>query len=426
MASSWTAAGAATSVESAGCAALVGSSRHVAVVDRRRAWLCQKRQSCCCWLTTTAGRRRGQQFSIRNAWKRRSRLSLKGTLPCQASLGHHAAESPSPAFSIESLLAWPLDNLEETVLPRISKRVWIASGIALLVATCYTEADIGSIDSTGHTVLGTLLSFFTVFRSQQAYSRFWEGRSHLGAVVGSLADFSSKASSFIQGRGERQTLARLEFARRLRLFFRAFVVFLLAKSDTMNISTAEYEEASLAEVAALRASSAPHMTAMGWLQQYALEVGIKQQLFHGDYSDMRMQTMMLENTISAMIPALQGSAKIATTPFPPLYAHIGTLLMNLLVYTFPCALVSKMEWLTIPVETLLAMSYFGLNETAVQIENPFGTDVTDFFKDDTFTRQVNGIINNSLKPHDLSESDHYVAADLGVWPVYVNPILNNK
>ena len=41
-----------------------------------------------------------------------------------------------------------------------------------------------SHDSTGLNVLGVLLSLTTVFRTQQAYSRYWEARGHLGQVAG--------------------------------------------------------------------------------------------------------------------------------------------------------------------------------------------------------------------------------------------------
>ena len=43
-------------------------------------------------------------------------------------------------------------------------------------------------DPTGLNVLGVLLSLTTVFRTQQAYSRYWESRGHLGNLMAGVID----------------------------------------------------------------------------------------------------------------------------------------------------------------------------------------------------------------------------------------------
>ena len=62
-----------------------------------------------------------------------------------------------------------------------------ASALGSVASSAFTlwlhdTYDFMGIDTTAHSVLGVLVSFLAVFRTQQAYSRYWEGRGHLGSL----------------------------------------------------------------------------------------------------------------------------------------------------------------------------------------------------------------------------------------------------
>jgi ion channel-forming bestrophin family protein len=76
-----------------------------------------------------------------------------------------------------------------TVLPHVLARVGLLTFICLVLYLLDelvlrpVGRDLPGLDPTGHTVLGVALSMLIVFRTNSAYSRFWEARSHWGMIV---------------------------------------------------------------------------------------------------------------------------------------------------------------------------------------------------------------------------------------------------
>lgn len=92
------------------------------------------------------------------------------------------------------------------------------------------------VDATAHSVLGVLVSLLVVFRTQQAYARYWEGRGHLGSLMACVVDTASVASVEL-GNSTEGLAARAELARLLRLYFSETVRFLrMASFETRRVS----------------------------------------------------------------------------------------------------------------------------------------------------------------------------------------------
>ena len=74
-------------------------------------------------------------------------------------------------------------------------------------------------DPTGLNVLGVLLSLTTVFRTQQAYSRYWESRGHLGQLMAAASTRAGRVGRCVGRRAARRSRPRAPSSRALKLYF---------------------------------------------------------------------------------------------------------------------------------------------------------------------------------------------------------------
>ncbi|CAK0869835.1 unnamed protein product [Prorocentrum cordatum] len=89
------------------------------------------------------------------------------------------------------------------------------------------------------TIIGTLNSLITVFRTSQAYQRYWEARSQLGLLMAGLVDTASCATTLLDSGasqdGEWRASCKAELARLLRLYMREATQFLRTSSAETKV-----------------------------------------------------------------------------------------------------------------------------------------------------------------------------------------------
>ena len=85
----------------------------------------------------------------------------------------------------------------------------------------------------------------------------------------------------------------------------------------------------------------------------------------------------LDQNVQALIDYIGGCERIHKTPLP--FAYMVHVRRRLVLYciALPFALVSDFGWETIPVSTVVAYVFFGIEEIGVEIEDPFGLDDND-------------------------------------------------
>jgi putative membrane protein len=96
-----------------------------------------------------------------------------------------------------------------------------------------------------------------------------------------------------------------------------------------------------------------------------------------------------------------GAERIMKTPVPFAYAHHIKAFLILFAFTAPFALVESMGWMTPVASAVLAFALFGIDEIAVEIEDPFGYDENDLPLDavgETIDRDVGDIAALSDPP----------------------------
>ena len=66
----------------------------------------------------------------------------------------------------------------------------------------------------------------------------------------------------------------------------------------------------------------------------------------------------------------------AQIPFP--YVQLTHCLTFLFLTTLPFVLVRRYGWFTLVTVLMAALAYYGINQVAMEIQDPFGTDINDF------------------------------------------------
>ena len=231
-----------------------------------------------------------------------------------------------------------------TVFPSVASPVLCSIAVSVATLWAHETQGFSGIGTTGHTILGVLVSFLAVFRTQQAYARYWEGRGHLGLLMAGLVDVASIAS--VQFSGEKPELAaaaRAELARLLRLYFRETVKFLRKTSRTTqrvsnywlpadaSFSTEQYAamecdvDATESECEELASVPRPPILVLQWVRAHLYRAGVEGGLLAGSDASERTRTLELGvgPVLGRLQPEFNGCAKIATTPAPQPYTQMG-------------------------------------------------------------------------------------------------------
>jgi putative membrane protein len=85
----------------------------------------------------------------------------------------------------------------------------------------------------------------------------------------------------------------------------------------------------------------------------------------------------MSQLIQSMVDQLTSMERIANTPIPRSYGIHLKQCVTLYLFALPFTLVDDLGWGTIPVVTVVAFTFMGIEGIAEEIEMPFGTDASD-------------------------------------------------
>lgn len=217
---------------------------------------------------------------------------------------------------------------------------------------------------TVHGIIGAVLGFLLVFRTNASYDRFWEGRKLWGQLTSENSNLIRTCEAFLKNAPEKRRL----IAQWAVVYNYAMMNALRGKKDlgpyTKNLDQDKVRMAA-------ESVRPPLLVAreMGLILQEAKSEGIIT-----DY-----EQISIDNNIQLMIHHLGASERIRTTPLPFAYVIHLRRAMVLYCYSFPFVIVTKLEWPWFAIfgTMFLAFVYFGLEEIGIEIENPFGTGEND-------------------------------------------------
>ncbi|MCS7227112.1 MAG: hypothetical protein NZ821_09000 [Gloeomargarita sp. SKYB31] len=245
-------------------------------------------------------------------------------------------------------------------------------------------------------VVGSLL----FFRTNTAYDRFWEGRKAWGTIVNSARNLALQLLVMVEEQTPRDRAAKEEAVR----WVIAYAIAL--KNHLRGCFSLEELQGLLSRDRLLRLAQADHrpLAIAFWLGDYLRWQSQQQRVTS-------YQFIGLERRLSELVDALGICERILRTPQPLAYSvHLRHLLI-LYCLSFPFRLVSQLGWGVIPATAIAAFVVLGIEEIALEIENPFGNDPNDLPLE-----QICQVIQRDLEALLHLESSHQLTVAIPSTP----------
>lgn len=221
---------------------------------------------------------------------------------------------------------------------------------------------------TGHTLLAGFLGLLMVFRTNSAYSRFWEARTVLSEVRSTLHDLSLTIVAHIIPHSPKSGARLLE---QLLGFPDALVYSCLGGSSPLSDRAKKLlpDANDLSLVPATRLCLEMQKTVHRAAAESATSASNLVEAMH---------LTEVSHGIGNLVGALSQCEKIVRTPVPWSYSRHTSRFLTLWCGTLPFPLVGIKGWLTLPLVAVVCWCLFGIEEIGHLIEQPFSGDDEDF------------------------------------------------
>jgi putative membrane protein len=248
-----------------------------------------------------------------------------------------------------------------TVLPHVLPRAGLVTGFCLVfylvdeLVLRPLGQDLPGLDPTGHTVLGVALSLLIVFRTNSAYGRFWEARSHWGMIINTSRNLVRMAAVYAAPADE---LARLVTA-----YVQVLKEQLRDNRDPTGVR--RLLPGRVFEV--VKAANNPAQRLAGFLSEWIA----------GRLGAGRIDSILatrLESLVGVLVDQQGACEKIRKTPLPFVYAALIKQVLLIYLATLPFVLVPRMAFVAPLVVMGVSLGMLGIEEAGVEIEDPFGLD----------------------------------------------------
>lgn len=228
-----------------------------------------------------------------------------------------------------------------------------------------------------HGLLGVVLGLVLVFRTNTAYARWWEARSHWGSLINHCRNFGLKMSPLLDAKDDESrrffatTIANFAFA--LKDHLRKGV-----RVDTLELQGMPYGS---------DLQDKKHVPA-ALVQQ--LNSRIVQMMQEGKLHRDHYRELMRET--NGMVDAMGACEKIRNTPIP--YSYITYIKKVIFVYliSLPVSFEDLPYLYAIPTVIFISYTLAGLELIGEGIEDPFGADDNDLD-----TEGMSNVIRGNLR-----------------------------
>ena len=287
-----------------------------------------------------------------------------------------------------------------SVLPAILPRSLICGASGVLITILHQLGWPVGIPALAGLVPNLVLGLMLVFRTNTAYERFWEGRRLWGSLVNVSRNLARQiwtnvaereADDTVPGR-QSDTVPGAQSDREAKAAtLRLLVAFAVATKLHLRQQPVNQELEQLlpsSKFFKLKQMNNPPLEVAFWIGDYL------QQQYQRDRLHIH-QLIAMQELLNGMVDSLGGCERILKTPIPLAYMiHLRQLLL-LYCLTLPFQFVSDLGWWTSLVVVLISFTLFGIEEIAVEIENPFGQDANDLPLDaicETMLRNVEDLM----------------------------------
>lgn len=229
-----------------------------------------------------------------------------------------------------------------------------------------------------HSIMGMVLGFFLVFRSNGAYDRWWEGRKTWGALVNNSRNLSFKVAAMVPKNHPHYT--RLveciaAFPKTLKEHLRDG----LKPSEQIDLKAAVDDELL---------DHKPNTIA----RKIVIMVN---ELKKEGVIDAE-QYRVLDGQVMSLTDITGICERIKKTPIPYSYSMFTKKFIVIYIATLPFAFMPHFGYWTILIVMLLFYVLMSIELLAEEIEDPFGRDINDL-PTDTMSVTIEGNIREILK-----------------------------
>ena len=241
---------------------------------------------------------------------------------------------------------------------------------AYAFAVAYLEIEVWklSVDSLVknvsimHTLLGFVISFTLVFRTNTAYERWWEGRKLWGSLVNSSRNLAMKIAAILPP----EHPDRVFFRRIIPTY--ATVLKNHLRSEETRIELFDNLPQATIEMLDLK-KHVPNQVASAMIRHV-------QELYRrGELSGEQM--LYINGEISSFTDICGACERIKNTPIPYSYGVFIKKFLFFYILTLPFGYVFSLGYFVVPIVAFIFYVLASLELIAEEIEEPFGSDEND-------------------------------------------------
>ncbi|HMN89416.1 MAG TPA: bestrophin family protein [Saprospiraceae bacterium] len=250
-------------------------------------------------------------------------------------------------------------------MTRIIRSVLFIGAYTAVICFVIDFYDMGkylSMNISGFSLLGIILSIFLVFRTNSAYDRWWEARKHWGALVNNTRNLAVYVHAMFPKNNHE---VRHFMAKHIANFCIALVEHLREGVHIEKLIYLHDEERAIYKTK----GHIPNYIAFLIFDRIA-EAHRQGEINEGDYINIKEQHQSLLDILGAC-------ERIKKTPIPFSYAVYLKVFISAYGLLLPFALVETFQYGTIPLVMFLFFSLLGIELMGQEIEDPFGLDCND-------------------------------------------------
>lgn len=245
--------------------------------------------------------------------------------------------------------------------PQLGSAWWLVMTLASLHATLYHLKIVGgALPIAIHGLTGGALMFLIVLRTTGAFKKWSEGLKAWTNIAAACRELMQQCAAYCDDEVLVGTMHAhaVAFAVSVRCVLRQEDV---EFSMLQGVMTDE-------EFRGLMMSNTPPLYCAHYIR-HCIAQGVKDK-------SIAPVAMALEASLRILVNAYADCQRLVQ-PMPYIYvAHLRTFLLAYLIF-LPAALLPLLGWHAIPTVAILSYALIGLENTAVQLEDPFGTDSND-------------------------------------------------
>ncbi len=228
-----------------------------------------------------------------------------------------------------------------------------------------------------YSLLGFVISFLLVFRTNTAYDRWWEGRRKWGELVNDSRNLAVK-------------IAAMELDKEHNDFFARHIAnFPIVCKEHLRDGT-KFELLDLTPEEKVFLQQVDHIPSgvveLIWLKIYQLKR-------EGKLSE--EDILRIDRNLNAFLDCIGACERIKNTPIPYSYSLFFKKFIFSYVITLPLTLIPTFSYFTAIIATFIFYVFVSLEVLAEEIEDPFGTDENDL-PTDKMAERIAGVVRTIM------------------------------